>query len=191
MKGREEFHPKSTQEVVVMRWGEMEKKVGENGRGDGDENGNTEDLRWNLMEMEEGWVGLRDFWVNPSIATLFSCKWGLERGLGVLESLYRCRNPKFTNLIFCCRMGPRWRPWAPPGRQCVARHCSCAPVRPQGPGGAPNRTLFFLQIFLNSSFSYCFLLLEHCFHHIFGFSLKCIFSLIYKRLRLEVASQSS
>ena len=54
MEGREEFRPKSTQEVVVMRWGEMEKKVVENGRGNGDEEGNMEDLRWNLMEMEEG-----------------------------------------------------------------------------------------------------------------------------------------
>ena len=61
MGGGEEFHPKSTQEVVFMSWGEMEKKVGENGRGDGDEEGNIEDLRWNLMEMEVEWVGLRDF----------------------------------------------------------------------------------------------------------------------------------
>ena len=45
MEGREEFCPKSTQEVVVMRWGEMEKKVVENGRGNGDEEGNMEDLR--------------------------------------------------------------------------------------------------------------------------------------------------
>ena len=45
MEGEEEFRPKSTQEVVVMRWGEMEKKVVENGRGNGDEEGNIEDLR--------------------------------------------------------------------------------------------------------------------------------------------------
>ena len=45
MEGREEFRPKSTQEVVVMmRWGEMEKKVVENGRGNGDEEENIEDL---------------------------------------------------------------------------------------------------------------------------------------------------
>ena len=61
MEGGKEFCPKSTQEVVIMRWGEMEKKVGENGRGNGDEEGNMEDLRWNLMEMEVEWVGLRDF----------------------------------------------------------------------------------------------------------------------------------
>ena len=45
MEGGEEFRPKSTQEMVVMRWGEMEKKGGENGRGDGDEEENMEDLR--------------------------------------------------------------------------------------------------------------------------------------------------
>ena len=45
MEGGEEFRPKSTQEVVVMRWGEMEKKVGENGSGNGDRDGNMEDLR--------------------------------------------------------------------------------------------------------------------------------------------------
>ena len=45
MEGGEEFRPKSTQEMVVMRWGEMEKKGGENGRGDGDEEENIEDLR--------------------------------------------------------------------------------------------------------------------------------------------------
>ena len=44
MEEREEFHPKSTQEVVVMRWGEMEKKVVENGKRDGDEEENMEDL---------------------------------------------------------------------------------------------------------------------------------------------------
>ena len=33
MKGEKEFCPKSTQKVVVMRWGEMEKKVVGNGRG--------------------------------------------------------------------------------------------------------------------------------------------------------------
>ena len=31
---------------------------------DGDEEENMEDLRWNVMEMEVGWVGLRDFeWI--------------------------------------------------------------------------------------------------------------------------------
>ena len=45
MVREEEFRPKSTQEVVVMRWGEMEKKVVENGRGNGDEEENMEDLR--------------------------------------------------------------------------------------------------------------------------------------------------
>ena len=45
MEGREEFRLKSTQEVVVMRWSEMEKKVVENGRGNGDEEGHMEDLR--------------------------------------------------------------------------------------------------------------------------------------------------
>ena len=45
MEGREEFRPKSTQEVVFMRRDEMEKKVGGNGRGNGDEDGNMEDLR--------------------------------------------------------------------------------------------------------------------------------------------------
>ena len=54
MEGGEEFRPKSTQEVVVMRWGEMEKKGSENGRGNEDEGENMEDLRWNLMEMEDG-----------------------------------------------------------------------------------------------------------------------------------------
>ena len=44
-----------------MRRDEMEKEGGENGRGDGDEEENMEDLRWNVMEMEVGWVGLRDF----------------------------------------------------------------------------------------------------------------------------------
>ena len=61
MEGGEEFRPKSTQEVVVMRRDEMEKEGGENGRGDGDEEENMEDLRWNVIEMEVGWVGLRDF----------------------------------------------------------------------------------------------------------------------------------
>ena len=61
MEGGEEFRPKSTQEVVVMRRDEMEKEGGENGRGDGDEEENMEDLRWNVMEMEVGWVGLSDF----------------------------------------------------------------------------------------------------------------------------------
>ena len=42
MEGGEEFRPKSTQEVAVMRRDEMEKKGGENGRGDGEEN--MEDL---------------------------------------------------------------------------------------------------------------------------------------------------
>ena len=37
---------------------EMEKKVGESGRGNEDEEENMEDLRWNFMEME---VDLRDF----------------------------------------------------------------------------------------------------------------------------------
>ena len=58
MEGGEEFRPKSTQEVAVMRRDEMEKKGGENGRGDRDEEENMEDLRWNVMEME---VGLIDF----------------------------------------------------------------------------------------------------------------------------------
>ena len=40
MVGEEELRPKSTQEVVDMRWGEMEKKVGENGN----EEENMEDL---------------------------------------------------------------------------------------------------------------------------------------------------
>ena len=31
--------------MVVMRWGEMEKKVVENGRGNRDKDGNMEDLR--------------------------------------------------------------------------------------------------------------------------------------------------
>ena len=61
MEGGEEFRPKSTQEVVVMRRDEMEKKGGENGRGDVDEEENMEDLRWNVMEMEVEWVSLRDF----------------------------------------------------------------------------------------------------------------------------------
>ena len=63
MEGGEEFRPKSTQEVAVMRRDEMEKKGGENVRGDGNEEENMEDLRWNVMEMEMevGWVGLRDF----------------------------------------------------------------------------------------------------------------------------------
>ena len=61
MEGGEEFRPKSTQEVAGMRRDEMEKNGGENGRGDGDEEENMEDLRWNVMEMEEEWVGLRDF----------------------------------------------------------------------------------------------------------------------------------
>ena len=61
MEGGEEFRPKSTQEVVVMTRDEMEKEGGENGRGDGDEEENMEDLRWNVIEMEVGWVGLRDF----------------------------------------------------------------------------------------------------------------------------------
>ena len=63
MEGGEEFRPKSTQEVTVMRRDEMEKKGGENVRGDGNEEENMEDLRWNVMEMEMevGWVGLRDF----------------------------------------------------------------------------------------------------------------------------------
>ena len=59
MEGGKEFRPKSTQEVVVMRWGEMEKKVGENGRGNGDEEGNMEDLIWG----EILWKGRRDEWV--------------------------------------------------------------------------------------------------------------------------------
>ena len=45
MEGGEEFRPKSTQEVAVMRMDEMEKEGGENGRGDGDEEENMEDLR--------------------------------------------------------------------------------------------------------------------------------------------------
>ena len=45
MEGGEEFRPKSTQEVVVMRRDEMEKKGGENVRGDGNEEENMEDLR--------------------------------------------------------------------------------------------------------------------------------------------------
>ena len=45
MEGREEFRPKSIQEVAVMRWGEMKKKVGENRSGNGDRDGNMEDLR--------------------------------------------------------------------------------------------------------------------------------------------------
>ena len=61
MERGEEFRPKSTQEVVVIKRDEMEKKGGENGRGDGDEEENMEDLRWNVMEMEGEWVGLRDF----------------------------------------------------------------------------------------------------------------------------------
>ena len=61
MEGGEEFRPKSTQEVAVMRRDEMEKKGGENVRGDGNEEENMEDLRWNVMEMEVGWVSLRDF----------------------------------------------------------------------------------------------------------------------------------
>ena len=39
----------------------MEKNVVENGRGNGYEEENMEDLRRNLMEMEERRVGLRDF----------------------------------------------------------------------------------------------------------------------------------
>ena len=63
MEWLEGFLPKSTQEVAVMRRDEMEKKGGENVRGDGNEEENMEDLRWNVMEMEMevGWVGLRDF----------------------------------------------------------------------------------------------------------------------------------
>ena len=45
MEGGEEFRPKSTQEVTVMRRDEMEKKGGENVRGDGNEEENMEDLR--------------------------------------------------------------------------------------------------------------------------------------------------
>ena len=45
MEGGEEFRPKSTQEVAVMRRDEMEKKGGENVRGDGNEEENMEDLR--------------------------------------------------------------------------------------------------------------------------------------------------
>ena len=56
MEGGEKFRPKSTQEVAVMRRDEMEKKSSENGRGDGDEEENMEDLRWNVMEMEVRWV---------------------------------------------------------------------------------------------------------------------------------------
>ena len=58
MEGGEKFRPKYTQEVAVMRRDEMEKKGGENERGDGDGEENMEDLRWNFMEME---VDLRDF----------------------------------------------------------------------------------------------------------------------------------
>ena len=61
MEGGEEFRPKSIQEVAVMRRDEMKKKGGENGRGDGDEEENMEDLRWNVMEKEVGWMALRDF----------------------------------------------------------------------------------------------------------------------------------
>ena len=45
MEGGEEFRPKSSQEVVVMRRDEMEKNGGENGRGDVDKEENMEDLR--------------------------------------------------------------------------------------------------------------------------------------------------
>ena len=45
MEGEKEFRSKSTQEVAVMRRDEIEKKGGENGRGDGDEEENMEDLR--------------------------------------------------------------------------------------------------------------------------------------------------
>ena len=45
MEGRKEFCPKSTQELVVMRRDEMKKNVGENGGGNGDEEGNMEDLK--------------------------------------------------------------------------------------------------------------------------------------------------
>ena len=45
MEGGEEFRPKYTQEVAVMMRDEMEKNSGENGRGDGDEEENMEDLR--------------------------------------------------------------------------------------------------------------------------------------------------
>ena len=44
-----------------MRRDEMKKNVGENGGGNGDEEGDMEYLKWNVMEMEEGWVSLRDF----------------------------------------------------------------------------------------------------------------------------------
>ena len=60
MEGEEEYLPKSTQEVAVMRRKEMEKKVGENGGGNGYEEENMKDLRWNVMEMEGEWLGWRD-----------------------------------------------------------------------------------------------------------------------------------
>ena len=45
MEGEQEFDPKSTQEVVVKRRDEMKKKFGENGRENGYEEENMEDLR--------------------------------------------------------------------------------------------------------------------------------------------------
>ena len=45
MGEEEEFHPISTQEIVVMRKDEMKKKVGENVIGNEDEKENLEELR--------------------------------------------------------------------------------------------------------------------------------------------------
>ena len=65
-------------------------------------------------------------------------------------------------------------PWAPP-------YCNGAHWRPDG----AKLDLFVLFNFL------CFLILVLCFHNLFGFFFECFLLLTYKRLRLEVALQSS
>ena len=90
---RRGISPKSTQEVAVMRRDEMEKKGGENVRGDGNEEENMEDLRWNVMEMEVGWVGLRDFEWTLAWPPYFRANGAWREVWGLLESLYRAKKP--------------------------------------------------------------------------------------------------
>ena len=92
-----------------------------------------------------------------------------------------CRNPKFAKLIFWLQSGAQMAPRCRP-RACLGRRLpDMAPK--WRPGGAKLIISPFFALFCFP----CFHILVLCFHDLF----ECFLSLTYKRLILEVASQSS
>ena len=147
---------------------------------------------------------------EPQVRGLIFVLKVLENRFGGCQEAYiRCRNPNFAKAEICCRIGaqmaptgtaqaprrPTWRPRAPLGHHDAQNGAHGRPLgaasllwRPKWrPDGARGRHTDHFPPFLPFLCFPYFLILVLCFHDLF----ECFLPLTYKRLILEVASQSS